>query len=137
MDYYSLPFTPKPHEESRFAKVDAETSVRQHIRLMLSTMPGSFRFDPVYGSLLNKHHFLLPDKRKGDKKLEQELKLKLQNNLKALIAKHEPRLIVDEIEVEVNPGRNENDSRITFLINISGSINGRESFKQTESFFLK
>ncbi len=143
MNYYSLPFTPKPGEQSRLPKVSTEESVQQHIRLMLATMPGSYRFAPVYGSLLNKHHFLLPDKRKGDKRLEQELKLKLQENLKFLIDRYEPRLKVEEIEVGIGLGREDakpqkaNNGRIVFSIAITGSIDGRNPYRHTESFFLK
>lgn len=117
--------------------------MRQHISLLLTTMPGSYRYSRLYGSLMNKHHFLLPDKTRGEKRLEQELKLKLQENLKFLINKYEPRLVVEDIEVGVNPEKENNDSpaskdgRITFQVAITGTINGRDTFTHTELFFLK
>lgn len=117
--------------------------MRQHIRLMLSTMPGSFRFSPVFGSWLNKHHYRLPDKRKGEKKLESELKENLLVNLRLLLEKFEPRLQLHDIEVkvklfkseEMEPGQK--GGRILFDLNLIGVINGRDSFQHLESIYLK
>lgn len=143
MSYYSLPFDTEKLGGKTFRKTTVEESVRQHIRLMLSTMPGSYRFSPVFGSWLNKHHYRLPDKRKGEKKLESELKENLQVNLRLLLEKFEPRLLLHDIEVkvklpkpdEIEPGQK--GGRIIFELNLIGVINGRESFQHLESIYLK
>ena len=143
MQFYSLPFDTELAGGKRFRKTDAEDSVRQHIRLMLATMPGSFRFSPVFGSWLNKHHYRLPDKRKGEKKLESELKENLLVNLRLLLEKFEPRLQLQDIEVkvklfkseEMEPGQK--GGRILFDLNLIGVINGRDSFQHVESIYLK
>jgi phage baseplate assembly protein W len=143
MDYYSLPFTPAPRNGNFFARVNTEMSVRQHINFLLTTMPGSFRFAPLYGSWLNKYHFHLPDKRQGEKKLEAGLKLEMQENLRFLLGRYEPRLKVDNLEVEVNFAKEneqrskEKAGRITFRISITGTLNGGESFKHAEAFILR
>lgn len=143
MQFYSLPFNTEQAGGKTFRKTNAEESVRQHIRLMLSTMPGSFRFSPVFGSWLNKHHYRLPDKRKGEKKLESELKENLLVNLRLLLEKFEPRLQLHDIEVkvklfkseEMEPGQK--GGRILFDLNLIGVINGRDSFQHLESIYLK
>jgi predicted component of type VI protein secretion system len=143
MEYYSLPFDAGQAAGKRFRQSNAEESVRQHIRLLLSTMPGSFRFSPVYGSWLNKHHYRLPDKRKGEKRLETELKENLQQNLRFLLEKFEPRLLLYDIEVKIKLPKPEEiapdqkGSRIVFDLNIIGVINGRNSFQHAESIYLK
>lgn len=143
MPFYSLPFDTEQAGGKTFRKTNVEESVRQHIRLMLSTMPGSFRFSPVFGSWLNKHHYRLPDKRKGEKKLESELKENLLVNLRLLLEKFEPRLQLHDIEVkvklfkseEMEPGQK--GGRILFDLNLIGVINGRDSFQHLESIYLK
>jgi phage baseplate assembly protein W len=142
MKYYAIPFNPE-HPAGNFRKSNTEESVRQHIRLLLSAMPGSFRFSPLFGSSLNKHHYHLPDKRRGEKRLENELKEKLQTNLRQLIGKYEPRLVLHEVEVTVKlPGQEETGAhqkggRIVFDINLIGMLNGKESFEHAESIYLK
>ncbi len=117
--------------------------MRQHLRLMLQTMPGKFRFAPLFGSWLNKHHYRLPDKRKGEKKLENELKECLLTNLRLLLRKYEPRLDLQDIEVKVKLTKPEEleqgqrGGRITFDVNVLGVINGRDSFQHLESIYLK
>jgi phage baseplate assembly protein W len=126
-----------------FRKTNAEESVRQNIRLILSTMPGSFRFSPLYGSWLNKHHYRLPDKRKGEKKLESELKENLQANLRLLLERFEPRLLLHDIEIKVKLlkadefGPAQKGGRIVFDLNLIGMINERDSFQHLESIYLK
>ncbi len=143
MPYYSLPFSPDLAGGKTFRKTNAEESVRQHIRLILASMPGSFRFSPLFGSWLNKHHYRLPDKRKGEKKLESELKDNLQGNLRLLLDRFEPRLQLHDIEVTVKLlkadefGPVQKGGRIVFDLNLIGVINGRDSFQHLESIYLK
>jgi predicted component of type VI protein secretion system len=143
MTYYAIPFDPEQAAGKAFGKTDLEASIRQHIRLMLATLPGSYRFSPAFGLGLNKHHYRLPDKRKGEKKLESELKENLQQNLRLLIERYEPRLLLHDIEVKVKFPRagdiqpQHKGGRIIFDLNLIGFINGRESFQHAESIYLK
>jgi phage baseplate assembly protein W len=140
MKYYALPFDAR-RATRELPKTDVEESVRQHIRLLLLTMPGSFRFSPWFGSWLNKHHHRLPDKRKGEKKLENELKEKLQANLRQLLSRYEPRLALHDVEVTVQlapPGEpHEKGGRILFNANVIGTLPNQESFNHTQSVYLK
>lgn len=143
MHYYSIPFRTDQPGAKKFRKVDEEESVRQHIQLLLSTMPGSFRFSPMYGSWLNKNHYRLPDKRRGERRLEEELKEKLQQNLRLLLPKYEPRFALHDMEVTVKFPKAgeilpyEKGGRITFEVNLIGSINGKEALQFSESIYLK
>lgn len=143
MPYYAIPFSPEQAGGKKFRKVDEEESVRQHIQLLLSTMPGSFRFSPLYGSWLNKHHYRLPDKRRGERRLEEELKEKLQRNLRLLLPKYEPRFALHDMEVTVKFPKAgefqpyEKGGRVIFEINLIGSINGKEAIQFSEAIYLK
>ena len=143
MSFYSIPFSASEVIAGEFSRTGLAESVRQHIRLLLTSIPMRYRFAPIYGSWLNKHHFKLPDKRRGDKKLENELKENLQTNIRMLIGKFEPRLQLSEVEVNVIlPKPDEIDprhkgGRILFDINLIGIIDGEEDFEHRESVFLK
>lgn len=143
MSYYAIPFLAEQPGGRKFPRVDEEESVRQHIQLLLATMPGSFRFSPLYGSWLNKHHYRLPDKRRGERRLEEELKDRLQRNLRLLLPKYEPRFALHDMEVTVKLPKAgeiqllEKGGRVTFEINLIGSINGNEPVQFSEEIFLK
>jgi predicted component of type VI protein secretion system len=143
MKFYSIPFVASDVVAGRFSQTGLNESVRQHIRLLLTSIPTSYRFAPIYGSWLNKHHFKLPDKRRGDKKMENEMKENLQTNVRLLIEKFEPRLQLSEVEVTVIlPKPDQFDprnkgGRILFDINLIGIVDEEEDFEHKESVYLK
>jgi predicted component of type VI protein secretion system len=128
--FYSMPFRALLATKSTYEKVDVETSVRQHIKMMLLTMPNQVRFDPAFGGALNKHHFRLPDKRKGEKKLEDELKDRVKKNLEMVVRKFEPRLQLKEVIVVVHIPKPDKDNpknksgKIALEITVRGKIKG-------------
>lgn len=138
--FYSLPFLPgKEAKDINYKKDNVENSIRQHIRLILMTLPNQLRFEPKYGCELNAYHFKLPEKSKGDKKLEEEIKDKVQKNLKFLLARYEPRLKLSRAIVNVNVPLTDKDNkflqggRISLEISIAGRILGRKNFQHTET----
>ena len=139
--FYSLPFkTIGKAQQGTLKKVDLETSVRQNLKLLLSSMPGRFRYAPMFGSQLNKYHFRLPDKRKGDKKLEDEIKSIVQKNVDALIRKFEPRVELKEVIVSVKLPKADKPSeqqpkgggKIALEITVNGRLMDREDFDHLE-----
>jgi phage baseplate assembly protein W len=139
--FYSLPFKAENKaKQDTMKKVDLETSVRQNLKLLLSTMPGRFRYAPMFGSQLNKYHFRLPDKRKGDKKLEDEIKSKVQKNVEELIKKFEPRIEVKEVIVVVRLPKADKPleqqpkggGKIALEITVNGRLMDRDDFDHLE-----
>jgi phage baseplate assembly protein W len=139
--FYSLPFKAESKaRQGSMKQVDLETSVRQNLRLLLSSMPGRFRYAPMFGSQLNKFHFRLPDKRKGDKKLEDEIKNIVQKNVDALIRKFEPRIELKEVIVSVRLPKADRPAeqqpkgggKIALEITVNGRLMDREDFDHLE-----
>ncbi|MCB0522689.1 MAG: GPW/gp25 family protein [Lewinellaceae bacterium] len=136
--FYSIPFKAESMTKPTYARVDLETSVRQHIKMMLMTIPNQVKFEPAYGGVLNKQHFRLPDKRKGDKKLEEELKDMVLKNIQYLIAAYEPRLKIKNVGVTVllpkpdKPNPKIKSGRIALEINIDGLLLDHEDFRYTD-----
>lgn len=136
--FYSLPFRASDLSKPAFQKVSAEASVRQHVRLILLTLPNQVRFSPQYGGAINRYHFNLPDKRKGEKKLEDRLRDRLLKNLQYLLAQYEPRLAIRNITIQpIIPSTEKTNprlkgGRIAFDIKIEGKILGITDFQHEE-----
>lgn len=139
--FYSLPFKAENKaKQGTMKQVDLETSVRQNLKLLLSSMPGRFRYAPMFGSQLNKFHFRLPDKRKGDKKLEDEIKNKVQKNVEELIRKFEPRIELKEVIITVRLPKADKPTeqqpkgggKIALEITVNGRLMDREDFDHLE-----
>jgi predicted component of type VI protein secretion system len=135
--FYSIPFLSGQTDKTKYVKVDVETSVRQNLRLMVSTIPSQFRYDPTFGAELNLEHFRLPDlKQKGSKRLEDDIKDTLKKNLLYLISKHEPRLEIEDLLVNIFSQKEGNKTllnkpkggKIIFEIKLLGRILGQEKF---------
>lgn len=134
--FYSIPFLVGEMSKKEYNTVQVEESIRQNIKLMVTTMPSQYRYDANYGSVLNINHFRLPKaQKKGEKKLEEEIREKLKKNLLSLIEKNEPRLILSDLNVIVHvpdskrPSFDKNiNGKITFEIKIAGKILGQDDF---------
>jgi predicted component of type VI protein secretion system len=110
--FYRLPFRAEklvqtdkdnhPQKLNEADKCDLATSVRQNLRLLLMTPPTQVRSDPDYGCLIHWAHFGLNTRlmtngsRKGD-----DFKIKIEQNVRKLIEKFEPRIEVKEIVVTI------------------------------------
>jgi phage baseplate assembly protein W len=136
--FYSMPFLTEYVTKTPYKKISVEESVRQHLRLILISLPGQFRYDPTFGSTLNIQHFKLPDGKRGGKKMEDELKDLVKKNLKLLIERHEPRLILEDVIVNVqtpNPTKDNKllkNGRIALEIKLNGRIEGEEAFLHSD-----
>jgi phage baseplate assembly protein W len=136
--FYSMPFLAELATKSPYRKIGAEESVRENLRLILMSLPGQFRYDPTFGSTLNIQHFRLPDGKKGGKKFEDGLKDMVKKNLTLLIERHEPRLILEEVIVNVqtpNPAGNNQllkNGRIALEIKLNGRIEGQLAFMHSD-----
>jgi predicted component of type VI protein secretion system len=141
--YYTLPFDVLRLEEGTLPKIGLVESIRQHISLLLSSMPGSYYASPYFGTWLNKQHFQLPDRMGSEKKMEQELKDVFQENLKQLIGKYEPRLQVRDLEVKLKTpdhsflSKVKKEGKLIFEIQVTGLILGKEEFSFVDSILLK
>ena len=100
--FYQLPFRAgQAGATRRFERCDLATSVRQHLHLLLQTMPLSHRFAATYGSVLNTQHFRLPTDERSSKRFEQEIRDRVSRNLSFLIRTYEPRLRSNDVAVSI------------------------------------
>ncbi len=100
--YYSIPLKfyqtmkGKPLEE-----IEIRKAIHQNIRLMIKTLPLSYRFDSMFGSLLNKYHARTPPQKKSERLWREEMKEAIQKNLQDMLVRYETRLEVTEVVVDL------------------------------------
>ena len=101
--FLSIPLdTDKITRGERLERCDLETSIRQNLRLLLTTPPLRVRHDPVYQCKIHWNQFLAENGiMEEDKRKEDDLKMLLENNIKQLIERFEPRIRLNELTVSV------------------------------------
>ena len=107
-NFYSLPFraeklvAPDPDNQpprlGDAEKTDLLHSIFQNLRLLFSTRPMRLQFDPDYGCNIHWSHFSLDSRliREGSPE-EDRFKIRLEQNIRTLIEKFEPRIKLDAI----------------------------------------
>lgn len=100
--FYSMPFrTESLGKKGSLQKCDLMESIRQNIRLLLLTPPGRYRFDPFYGCKIHWFQFMANNRAMEGRKEEDLFKLDIQENIRQLILRYEPRIVISDIEVEL------------------------------------
>lgn len=100
--FYSIPFrTGQLGKSGSLGKCGLSDSIRQNIRLLLLTPPSRFRFDPFYGCKIHWYQFLVSNRAMEGKKEEDQFRLDMQENIRKLIERFEPRIELTDIEIEL------------------------------------
>ncbi len=135
--FHNLPFNAKKlvKNEGTLDRCDLKTSISQNLRLLLMTPPLRLRFAPFYGSKIHFYQFVLSNRLMQDNPdLEDNFKIKVEKNVKALVEKYEKRIQVTEVIVNIRyaPKQDEkwrfsrvkrtNNSIIQVIVNIKGKI---------------
>ncbi|MEL6671117.1 MAG: GPW/gp25 family protein [Bacteroidota bacterium] len=116
----------------QLAKVGLQASVKSHIRLILMTRPGEYRYDREFGcSIWDRDFEIIPE---GKGNWANEVEASIQQSLKA----HEKRL--SEIKVSLKISKNDEvNGRLKKVIeiHIGGKLNQTgEDFQHTERMML-
>lgn len=98
--FYSIPFrTGQLGKSGSLEKCSLSDSIRQHIRLLLLTPPGRFRYDPFYGCKIHWYQFLVSNRAMEGRKEEDQFRLDIQENIRSLIERFEPRIELTDVTI--------------------------------------
>jgi predicted component of type VI protein secretion system len=132
MNYYSIPLQiEKVRKGLHLEQVDVRKSIHQQIALMLKTLTLSYRFDPVFGSILNKYHAQTPPQRRSQRLWMEEMRERIQKNLLDLLVRYETRITVTDVFVDLvqpNPGDENPLMKVRVRIQGNLSIGRKEKF---------
>jgi phage baseplate assembly protein W len=119
--FYSIPFRAEKlirqkvgEPAGRLEKCDAETSIQQNLRLLLLTAPMRVRFAPIYGCKVHWLQFMASNRAMQPRsKLENHFKMQIEENVKLLVGRFEPRLHFQEAQVRLEESTNQTDWKLT------------------------
>ena len=134
-DYYTVPVG-QIESGTLLQKTSMQLSVKQNIKLLLSTFPSQVPYAPLFGSVLNLYHHELPNELSRKGKLEEEIKDRVEKHMKKMMALYEPRFTMTSLEVtpvlRKQTGNQPAEGRISLEIRIKGKyINNKEDQFQT------
>ncbi len=102
--FYKMPFNVGAiiTGQGRLEKNNLADSVRQNLRLLLTTPPMRVEFAPIYGCKLHWSQFLTNNRMMDEEvRLEDSFKVKIEQNVKALIQRYEQRIDLKEVIVDL------------------------------------
>lgn len=105
--YSDLSYKPQLNQLGDVTKLVNMNSIKQAIKTIVLTPPGSRLFEPTFGCGVGSYMFEL---------LDNDTSSKLQKLIKNSIAIYEDRVLVDSVKVDINPDKHELNIDITYLI---------------------
>ncbi|MBK8492212.1 MAG: GPW/gp25 family protein [Saprospirales bacterium] len=133
--FYSMPFrTELLGKKGSLEKCSLADSIRQNIRVLLLSPPGRYRYDPFLGCKIHRFQFMANNRAMEGRKEEDLFRLDLQENIKQLIQRYEPRILLSDVEVELRQDPSEqipwkskratwsNKSVIQVIVSIKGKV---------------
>ena len=105
--YSDLSYKPQLNQLGDVTKLVNMNSIKQAIKTIVLTPPGSRLFEPTFGCGVGSYMFEL---------LDNDTSSKLQKLIKNSIAIYEDRVLVDSVKVDINPDKHELNVDITYLI---------------------
>lgn len=138
MEYYSIPL--KVNEiikgKNKANEIDIRKSIHENIRLILKTFTLSYRFDPTFGSIMNKYHASTPPQRQSERAWREFMRESIQKNLKDMLQRYETRIKVNDVIIDMrSPKWRKKESVVKVKVQISGQLTlGRnENFHYPDS----
>ena len=81
--------------------IDIRLAIHQNIRLILRTFPLRYRFDPTFGSVMNKFQGSSPPQGKKLVTWREEMRVDIEKNLSDILKRYETRLKIDRVSVNL------------------------------------
>lgn len=104
MNYYPIPLDLKKiiNGKKEDEEVDLVKSIHQNIRLILKSFTQSYRYDPNFGSILNKYHAATPPQNQSERVWRNGIREAIRQNLKAMLTQYEQRVKVKDVIIQLD-----------------------------------
>jgi len=139
MEYYGIPLrVDKLMRGDRLDdEVELKKSIHQNIEFILKAFTLSYRYDPTFGSVMNKYQATTPPQNTSDRAWRESIRQEIQKNLKDLFSRYETRIKIRDVNVDLkNPGRRRKDNSLAQVsIQVKGqlTLGRRDNFKFPDS----
>ncbi len=132
MTYYPVPLNlADVTRGKRVADVDdVRKSIHQNINLIVKTMRLSYRFDPSFGSVLNKYQAATPPQKIPERIWREQMRESIQKNLKDMLTRYETRIEVKDVYIDMKkPSRGDKS-----IVHVKVAIDGQLLLGRKEKF---
>jgi len=138
MEYYNIPL--KVDKILKGKNIDNEVDIReaihQNIRLIIKSLFLEYRFDPTFGSLINKKQGVSAPQKESTRKWKDKIREDVQKNLKDMLQRYEQRIKVNDVMVNINLGGkyvSDPIARVEVKVHGQLTIGKREDFYYPDS----
>lgn len=109
---------------------DVKKSIHQNINLILKTMSLSYRFDPSFGSILNKFQAATPPQKVPERIWREQMRESIQKNLKDMLRRYETRIRVKDVYIDMKKPKRGDKA----IVNVQVMIDGHLMLGRKENF---
>jgi len=134
MNYYSIPLRVDKlmkgdhlHDE-----IELRKSIHQNIEFILKTFSLSYRFDPSFGSVMNKFQATTPPQNQSDRAWRESIRQSIQENLKELFTRYETRIKIRDVIIDLKSIRKRQVDNS--LAHVSIQVTGQLTIGRRENF---
>jgi predicted component of type VI protein secretion system len=136
-EYYEIPLKlSQVMKGKQLEKVELRKAIHQNVRLILGSNILSYRFDPAFGSVLNKYQALTPSQKKKERVWREDMREDIQRNLNDMLQRYETRVLVKDAVVNLqDPAITDGEPVVKVKVDISGqlTIGRKENFHYPDS----
>lgn len=136
MSYYPIPLDLSEISRGKRARdQDLRKSIHQNINLILKSMSLRYRFDPSFGSILNKFQAATPPQKIPERIWREQIRDSIQKNLKDMLTRYETRIQVKDVFIEMKKPNRGDKSIVHVQVVIDGQllIGRKEKFHYPDS----
>ncbi len=132
--YYAIPLKlNQTMKGKQLEHIEIRKSIHQNIRLIIKTLSMSYRFDPLFGSLMNKYHARTPPQRRSERVWREEMRETIQGNLKDMLIRYETRLQVTDVVVDLQAPRTTDSVP---MVKVKVEVHGQLSLGRRDQFYF-
>ncbi len=136
MNYYSIPLRLDKlmRGEQLHDEIELRKSIHQNIEFILRAFTLSYRYDPAFGSVMNKYQATTPPQNKSDRAWRESIRQEIQKNLKDLFSRYETRIKIRDVIVDFkNQSKRRKDNS---LAQVSIQVVGQLTLGRRETFYF-
>lgn len=120
--------------EQQFDDKELRASIHQNIEFILKAFTMSYRFDPTFGSIMNKFQAQTPPQKKSDRAWRESIRESIQTNLKEMFRKYETRIRIRDVIVDLdNPRVRKRDNSLAM---VSIQVIGHLTLGRRDTFYF-
>lgn len=114
--------------------IELRKSIHQNIEFMLKAFTLSYRYDPTFGSVMNKFQATTPPQNQSDRAWREDVRQSIEQNLKDIFGRYETRVKIRDVIVDFTSSKKR--KRDNSLAQVSIQVIGELTLGRKEKFYF-